>query len=357
MMIQKQKFIAYAVMTTVVAILLSSTARIGRAILSEKSIAADFTVHLDDEDINLDDEPLLPINRRKLAISKGESGQEAVRDVLPALFQISSQTRKIDEKNLPYKCGVIMYNHHIPGEGGYALDKWIKELVDSNDNASFLSSESRDQSSKGSFIGEVEDQIQKVGPKDWKIIDTQRNGLVFATDENILRSWRDTVEKQNCHFIAASIFSDPLNHSIKYTKKQFAECKCSMPEFKEQIMEDITANPWTGQLDRFLFNSGNDDLMEMKEKVKRGMQLLEAHFDLVLVDGQGDFAEDILRITGWTATSQVKKANVSDGGLVYSKDMVSQFGKLSTKNGDADFIDAVNHVYHNSLGYLFDAVM
>lgn len=344
-----QKIVAYAIVATAVAILLSSTARIGLAILSKDSVPNSFDIHLDDEDINFDDEPILPINQRKLAVSKGETGPRGISDPLPRLVQMSSQTRKVDEANLPYKCGVIMYDHHIPGEGGDALDEWIRDMVESNDNVSFLSS--GEQESKESFINEVEGNIQSLAPNDWKIIYSHRNGLGFDTDENILRSWRDIVERQNCHFVAAAVFSDPLDHSIKHTKKLFGECQCSMVDFKGQ-MNKIMEDPWTGQLDRFLFNVGDNSSMEMKDKVKRGVQLLRDHFELVMVDGQADFTEDILRITGWNSRSQVKKASVSDGGLVYSKDLVSKYGKLSTKNGDADFIDAVNHVYHNSLGYL-----
>mmetsp|Transcript_54011 Transcript_54011/g.114717 ORF Transcript_54011/g.114717 Transcript_54011/m.114717 type:complete len:350 (+) Transcript_54011:78-1127(+) len=342
-----QKLGAYAVVATALVVLLSSTARIGLAILSS-SVAVDFDVDLDDLDANPNDEPILPINRRKMAVSRGDTGPGGVSDALPGLVQMSSQTRKVDEKNLPYKCGVIMYNHHIPGEGGDALDEWISELAESNDNFSLISSGK--QESKESFLKLVEQGIQNIGPSDWKIIYTHRNGLAFDADEEILRSWRDTVQGGNCQFVAAAVFSDPLDHSIKQTKKLFSECQCPMVEFKEK-MKDIMDDPWAGQLDSFLFN-GYESSMEMKEKVKRGFQLLKDHFEIVMVDGQGDLAEEILRFTGWKSLSKVKKATVSDGGLVYSKDLVSKYNKMSTKNGDADFVDAVNHVYHNSLAYL-----
>ena len=160
--------------------------------------------------------------------------------------------------------------------------------------------------------------------------------------------------------IAATIFSDPLDHSMKYTKKKFEECNCSMEQFKKQIFEEVTTNPWTGQLDHFLFNSSGssneDTSMETKDKVKRAMQLLKEEFDIVQVQGKGgDFAAEILKITGWTTSSEVKEASVSDtGGIIYSKDLVSKYGKMSTKNGDNDFIDAVNHVYHNNLAFLMN---
>eukprot|EP00580_Thalassiosira_gravida_P009417 CAMPEP_0201646228 /NCGR_PEP_ID=MMETSP0493-20130528/33558_1 /ASSEMBLY_ACC=CAM_ASM_000838 /TAXON_ID=420259 /ORGANISM="Thalassiosira gravida, Strain GMp14c1" /LENGTH=132 /DNA_ID=CAMNT_0048121345 /DNA_START=32 /DNA_END=430 /DNA_ORIENTATION=+ len=129
-----------------------------------------------------------------------------------------------------------------------------------------------------------------------------------------------------------------------------------MKEFKGKIKDTVKDDPWKSQLDGFLFNNNaNNSSMDTKEKVRRGIQLLRDHFEVVMVDdgrGQGNFAEEILRITGWSSQSLVKKATVSDGGLVFSKDLVSSYGKMSLKNGDADFIDAVNHIYHNRLGFL-----
>ncbi|KAL9180711.1 hypothetical protein ACHAXT_011164 [Thalassiosira profunda] len=353
-MIQIQKLVAYAGMAVALAVLLSSTAKIGSAILTQNSAPVDgFDVHLDDNGgdlVDLDEEPLLPIHRRLQAAQKGESGPGAVRDVLPALAHMASRVRKLDESKLPYKCGAILYDQQIPGEGGDLLNEWIQKMV-KNNGGSFLSS--GEQESKDAFVKEAEKQLQQLGPKDWKIIYTHKNGLAFDADENILRSWRGIVEKRNCHFVAASVFADPLDHSIKHTKKQFSECQCSMEEFKGKILDAVGAgNPWVGQLNHFLFNSGEGSGMDMKDKVKRGVKLLKNNFDLVLVDGEKDFSEELLRITGWKARSQVKKANISDGELVYSKKLVSAVGKMSAANGDEHFIDAVMHIYHNSLGYL-----
>lgn len=372
-----QKIISYVVVTTVMVILLSSTASIGvRADngIDEKGIKltkrrrrqqrnkkkrdleGNNVIDNSGRDARVENAilylgPILPINQRKLAVSKGESGPGGVSDVLSGLNKMSAQTRKPVEKKLPYKCGVIFYDQHIPGEGGDALNDWIKKLVNSNKGATFLSSE--EQESKDAFVTEVEEQIESVGPKDWKVIHSHGNGLALATDENLLNSWRDTVEKQNCHFVAAALFSDPLDHSIKLTKSLFATCKCSMEKFKDIIMGQDVAEQWQGQLDSFLFNyERHGSEVEMKDKVKKGLKLLKEHFEVVMVEGKGNFAEEILRLTGWKPRGQVKEASVSDGGLIYSKDLVSKFGKMSVKNGDADFIDAVSHVYHNSLDFL-----
>ena len=367
-----QKHVAYVVIALALAILLSSTARIGIAILSNPKSNLmdnfDFDIDLDLDDVKeyihsisqSSEEPILPIHKRKLAVTKGESGPGGISDVLPRFTSYASQTRKLDESALPYKCGVIVYQHHLPGENGYELDKWVRTLVESYDNMSLIHSDSKE--SKKAFINEVQEKLQHIGTKDWIFINTSGhdNGLEFATDSNTLQSWRATVEKQNCHLIASAVFVDPLDHSIKNTKQRFVECDmmpvgCRMEKFLDEIMDDVTNYRGGGQLDHFLFGRDYQQgtTMETKDKVRLAMQLLKDHFDLVTIDGKSDFANDILRIIGYRTSIQMKRPSIpEDGEIVYSKDLISNFGKMSTKNGDADFIDAVNHVYHNSLAYL-----
>ena len=146
--------------------------------------------------------PILPINQRKLAVGNGTSGPDTVADILPGLFSMSTQTRKIDESKLPYKCGAIVYDHHIPGEGSDALNDWIKELVKSDNGSSFISSE--EHKSKESYLRRVDKKIQKIGQNDWMIIHSHGNGLAFATGASILLSWR-----VGCAFFFGSCNSGP----------------------------------------------------------------------------------------------------------------------------------------------------
>lgn len=296
---------------------------------------------------------ILPINQRKYNTKQGNVGLGGVSDVLPGLLSLSSQTRKIDETSLPYPCGAIVYVHLIPGDAGDALNEWIAELVKSNEGASLISSE--DNESKQAFIHEVETNIRTIVPKEWTIIHSHpKHGLSFLNDEPILHSWREVVEQKDCKFIAAAIFTDPLDHSIKHTKRRFAQCNCDTDEFEVNIMQDITTStPWTGQLDYFLFNSAEElsSTMMTKDKIKRAIRLLIDHFDLVLVDGKGhEISDTLLKITGWSSSTRPRKATLSNDneGPIYSKNLVNAYSKMWTKNGDADFIDAVNHVYLNS---------
>ena len=324
---------------------------------------------------------ILPINRRKLDVRNNTSGPAGVRDVLQSLFSLlATKRRKVDESKLPYKCGAILYNHNIPGQDGHQLNEWINELVQSNSGSSYISSD--EHISKSTFLQTVEKMIQNLSDSnDWIIIHSNNNGLAFAADEHILYSWRDIVNKQkNCHFITTAIFVDSLEHSIKHTKERFANCACAVVDYYDTISivnddgvretlgnrdyEPLISNAWIGQLDHFLFKSDNvteigiphteGEISLMKNKIKMTMNVLIDHFDLVLVDGNNNFSDELLKITGWsTVGHHLEKTPVSDkGGLLYTKELISAFGKISTKNGDADFIDAVNHVYHNSLEYL-----
>jgi hypothetical protein len=368
----KQKSIAYAAMAVLVSILLYTTAITHFAALSSTRNDVDIDIdapplHRDrrvidsstaDNDANHPPSMILPINQRKLDSSHGYTGPGGVRDVLPGLLSLSSQARKIDETSLPYPCGAILYVHHIPGDAGDALNEWITQLVESNEGASLISSE--EHASKQLFINEVVTNISTIGRKEWIIINSHTtHGLSFSNDTEILHYWRSIVERQQCKFVAAAIFSDPLDHSIKHTKWRYAECNnCDTEEFEESIMDEVsTSNPWMGQLDHFLYNryDKSTSAMVTKDKVKRAIQLLINHFDLVLVNGKGhEISDALLKITGWTSRTRPRKATVAndDEGPSYSKNLANAYIKMSTKNGDTDFIDAVNHVYYNSLGYL-----
>ena len=107
---------------------------------------------------------------------------------------------------------------------------------------------------------------------------------------------------------------------------------------------------WRGQLDYFLFNNGKMEEMEVRDKVKRGLEILQRHFDLVLLNNREQFSNTLLKVTGWSSTGGLAKK--MDGDLVFTKDLVSKFSKLAAKNGDEDFIDGVSHVYNDNLGYL-----
>ena len=54
-----------------------------------------------------------------------------------------------------------------------------------------------------------------------------------------------------------------------------------------------------------------------EEKVRRAVELLQRHFDVLLLSDYDRFADIIHKITGWTPL-KIKPANVFGGDLNYS---------------------------------------
>ncbi|KAL7470693.1 hypothetical protein ACHAXS_010944 [Conticribra weissflogii] len=362
-MISTQQFFLYAVIGAATVILLSSSIHIGVAIvgeaLSSTTTTIDFDVDFDHhedetaETVNVVTDPILPITARKLALERGEP---IVSDVLPKLLQMAAETRKIQESELPYSCGAVLF-YHIPGTGGLAIRDWLKKLVRAHEEtATFFSSEGLGYAE---FASGMQTLIQDIGPNNWKFIYAHDNSIILGDDEHLLNQWRDAVESQKCRFLVTTTFQDPMDHSVSHTKKEFTKCNCKMESFKSFIQQVVETKPWRGQLDYLLYNSDELRLthstIDTKGKVKKGLQLLKNQFDLVVIDDHDKFANTILKVTGWPSPAEIPKKVLSDSrDLVFSKEMVSSWGKMSSKNGDADFIDAVNHEFLNSLGYLME---
>ncbi|KAL3784029.1 hypothetical protein HJC23_006315 [Cyclotella cryptica] len=185
-----------------------------------------------------------------------EYGPEKGMDVLSRLLQMKSQTRRLDETK-QYHCGVVFF-YHIPGTDETALNEWLIKLKDAN-GADYISSTDDD-----AFVASVEAKIQSI--QGWKIVYAHDGSLSLNSEESLLQKWRDTVTNQKCQFIAATVFVDHIDHSVAHTYKKFARCNCTPQEFKERDYDIDDA--WRGQLDYFLFNNGDIEEMEVRDKVK-----------------------------------------------------------------------------------------
>jgi len=367
-----QKAAAYLIVAAATVILISSAVKIGLAVVVE---SVDFDVVLeegeDSGDVSADDaqfELIMPMNRRKAAAARGDGGPGGVEDVLPALLGMNDSSRDKGGRRGPDssagRCGVFLYQHHVPGEGGDNLDLWVEELAKS-DTVGYSSSSEFD--TREEFLDHVTELMGLDSPNlskgGWEFVSSRDNGLAFAGSESTVAGWRETAKKRNCRFVTAVIFSEVMDHGIRQVKSvyetPFKDCasdeECSVEDFESDLLDIFKSEegPWQGQLDYFLYNTEKARDLPMKEKIKLGMDALK-DFDLVLEYGRHDFADEISRVTGLRSDRGVEPARVSDTeGMVYSKDLVSKCGKLSAKNGDADFLDAVGHVYHGDLDFLY----
>lgn len=86
-------------------------------------------------------------------------------------------------------------------------------------------------------------------------------------------------------------------------------------------------------------------------KVKRALELLHRHFDVVTVGDHATFQQKILDWTGWTPI-KMPRGNVHKGVLNFTKSEVETLQNLLKKNGDLEFVDQVKLEYHDYLSYL-----
>ena len=354
------KLIVYAVLLSALAILISSTARIGYAVFSASTGGSiDLTKGVSDEDeerhMHHNEPPILPINQRKLAVKKGEGGPQGISDVLPRLFDLPRRT--LDETKLPYKCGAIFIHYNIPGKDGNEIDDWIRGLIDVNEVYYISSAEA---GSKEQFIKQINEQIEMNGRFQWIILGSAEHGLSLASDEDVLLRLRENMEELGCQLVSMSIFSEPLDYSMKQTRKIVHTCKnCNIDKITSQLaFGSMNDKDWRGQLDHFLYNDGEIISIDVKLKVRDAISKLRKHFDLVLLDGRNDFAREILTVSGLKLPADEEEVaalgDMEIAGLRYSKELVKQYTKYDAKNGDADFADALNQVYFNDLSFLFN---
>ena len=120
------------------------------------------------------------------------------------------------------------------------------------------------------------------------------------TTERYLKQWRDTVESQGCAFIAATMFRDPLSHTMSL-HKHIKRYDSSREVWTKHLETTSEMGQWSTQLDYFLYNfiDRNPNEVDKDVKVQRALQLLRDHFDLVSVGDHDRFQKELLDITGF----------------------------------------------------------
>jgi hypothetical protein len=217
----------------------------------------------------------------------------------------------------------------------------------------------------------MEGQLQKpFGPNDWRLSQAHGCSLLPIEDESNLYKWRDAVESQGCKFILTTVVRDPLSHTISQLKmRQYAEMKemknqgeelaIPMTEWLAQLGTRNRTAPrlWSTQLDYFLFNCWDKNLdlnntMTREEKVTRGIQLLRNHFDFVSYQNHNLFVELITKLTG-SIFVQLRPSNQHILEINFTTQELDLMKQKIYENGDAEWINAIRHVYDGHLGYLF----
>ena len=94
--------------------------------------------------------------------------------------------------------------------------------------------------------------------------------------------------------------------------------------------------------DAFNFQYG----VAKQEKVRRALELLHKHFDIVTVGDHTRYKDTLLSMTGWE-DKIMPRHNTYRGTLVFTKEEIEDLYKLLNENGDIDFIYEVKNIYGN----------
>jgi len=292
---------------------------------------------------------------------------------------IGTNDRKtIQRTSLPYDCGVVFF-YHIPSTGGSSINNWFKKYTkppfETLANTSYYELWAQSVRKDGSFNPNPEkterhfakgmdNHIQNLGPNEWRIAHSHSLSTYLNESEDLLYKWRSDVEAQGCQLINTVMFRDPLNHAMSLWK--IIDHKSSATEEWLGYLESSTGTgKWGTVLDFFLYNihglryhddypngpGGRNPFNVTKEvKVKRALELLHRHFDIVTVD-HATFLDKILKLTGWPHMNMLNR-NRYLKELTFSKTEIEKLQKLLKMNGDVDFIDQVKYDYHDYLAYL-----
>jgi hypothetical protein len=205
------------------------------------------------------------------------------------------------------------------------------------------------------FIRGMEDQVHNIGPNEWRIVHAHGHSLYLNESEAYLYQWREQVEGQGCNFVIATMLREAVGHTISQTKGTMIPPGLTLDEFLHHLEPEKynQHGHFTTQLDYILYNSltRNPYHVSKEERVRRGIELLTRHFDIVLVGDHDRFHEIVLKVTGWEG-EEIRHTNAFHGELIYSERELYKIQRLTEENGDVQFLDAVKHVYYGHLDYL-----
>eukprot|EP00957_Ditylum_brightwellii_P203428 15334570-Ditylum_brightwellii.AAC.1 len=217
---------------------------------------------------------------------------------LHQLAQIASTARSnsINEKELPYRCGVVFF-YHIPCTGRTTINNYLTEQSTQRNGASeyftywgvpdkkkTASLKEQRENLQRQFINGMDKLVRNISMDEWRIAHAHHNSFHLNESESILSNWRSIVESNGCHFVASVMFRDALIHLLALHKVQ-RTTNTSREEFIDYLntTSQLSLYNLETQLDNFLYNkiTRNPHDVDAQVKVDRALQLLARHFDIV----------------------------------------------------------------------------
>jgi len=279
--------------------------------------------------------------------------------------QMIPRAHRIDKSKLPYKCGLVFF-YHLPSTGGATIKQWLSKYtqLDQSEESTINPNlfEHWGRKKDGSAVKDMQTVfingnkhhdgmngfVKNIKQDEWRIAHCHHSSLHLNTTEQYLSRWRDTVESQGCAFIAATMFRDPLSHTMSL-HKHIKRFDSSREGWTNHLESTSNMGQWSTQLDYFLYNfiDRNPDEVDKDAKVQRALQLLRDHFDVVSVGEHDRFKKELLDITGFPDI-EMKRANTFHKDLAFTKTEVEQLQKLLDSNGDIEFMYEVKKLYNKS---------
>lgn len=170
------------------------------------------------------------------------------------------------------------------------------------------------------FIIGMTNQTQNIGPTEWRVVHAHGMSYFPNASEPYLYQWRETVERQGCGFIVTTMLREAIGHTISQTKGMIKP-NLTLDEFMTHLERENynQRGPFVSQIDYILYNMGprNEENATKEEKVRRAIEILSRHFDVVSLGDHELFTDIINKITGWQRFEK-KASNIFDGDLNYS---------------------------------------
>jgi len=271
----------------------------------------------------------------------------------------ATRSELADESKLPYKCGLVFF-YHVPSTGGSTINKWLLQYAPKQGgeveyfthwgfggNAGIKRiQESFINGSEKSGKGGMKEFVQNIGPNEWRTAHCHYNSLHLNVSEHLLYDWRKTVEDQGCHFIGNVMFRESLSHSLSLYKHIERYNSTRELFWSKHLSTKSELGYVATQLDFFLYNNlvRNPHGVDKEEKVRRALELLQRHFDIVTVGNHERYRDALLKLTGWEDKKMVRH-NTFSKELSYTKKEIEDLHKLLYENGDIDFIHEIKSRY------------